>query len=481
MDMDIPSSQVTISEYGDADSLIEHTASERISAALRVFVQSLLDSSTSISKIDKGVIESQIAIIDKKISDQLDEVLHQESFQKLESAWRGLKFLVDRTDFKKNVKIELLNCTKDELVEDFEDSPETIQSGLYKHVYTNEYDTPGGEPFASVISCYEFDSSPQDIGLLQDISKVSASAHCPFIGSVSAGFFGKSDVRELPGIEDLENYMDKAEFIKWRSFRETDDARYVGLVLPRFLLRLPYGQSNPIKEFNYTEKVTGGEHKKYLWGNASFAFGANMVRSFIENGWCVQIRGPESGGKVENLPIHAFDVGKGTQLKIPTEILIPETREFEFANQGFISLSYYKNRDYACFFSANSAQKPEEFDDAAITANCKINSRLPYLFLTSRLAHYLKVLQRENIGSTKSAETLERELNKWLKTLVTETVNPSPKVAAQFPLSAGKVSVSENLDNPGFYSVSMAVSPHFQVEGLDVNLSLVSQMPKEKN
>lgn len=481
MNLDLPTKEIDLADFSDASALIEHQANERIGAGLRVFIRSVIDSSASIEKIDRAAIEAQVAFIDSMISAQLNEIVHSQQFQQLEAQWRQLKFLVDRTDFKKNVKIEILNCSKESLQEDFEDSPEIIQSGMYKHIYVDEYDTPGGEPIAALVSSYEFGSGAQDISLLTDISHVAAAAHCPFIGSVGSKFFGKGSIHELPKIDDLENYLERAEYIKWRSFRDSEDSRYVGLVLPRFLLRLPYGSdSNPVQEFNYTEAVTGEEHDKYLWGNASFAFAANMVRSFVDNGWCVQIRGPESGGKVEDLPIHTFDVGKGTQLKIPTEILIPETREFEFANQGFIPFSYYKNRDYACFFSANSSRCPEEYDSPNATANERINARLPYIFLTARLAHYLKVLQRENIGATKSAGVLEQELNNWIKGLVTEMKNPGPELAATHPLSYGQVTVVENPDNPGFYRVSMAVVPHFQVEGIDVSLSLVSQMPQGK-
>lgn len=481
MNLELPSKEVDLSVYQDAGSLMEHATNERMSAALRVFINSVLESATSIDKIDKSVVDAQVAFIDKKISEQLDEVFHSEAFKTLESSWTSLKFLVGRTDFKKNVKIEVLNVSKDDLKEDFEDSPEIIQSGLYKHVYMDEYDTPGGEPYGALISNFEFTSAPPDVAFLTDLSHVAASAHCPLIGAVGPKFFGKESVQDLPRIEDLENYMDRAEYIKWRSFRDSEDARYVGLTLPRFLLRLPYGEdTNPVREFNYRESVTGVEHSKYLWGNASFAFAANMVRSFIDNGWCVQIRGPESGGKVEDLPIHTFDVGKGVEVKIPTEILIPETREFQFANQGFIPLSFYKNRDYACFFSASSSQKPEEYDDPNATANCRINARLPYLFLTSRLAHYLKVLQRENIGATKSADMLQQELSRWINTLVTQMKNPDPELAATHPLAYGEVSVTENEDNPGFFRVALSVVPHFQVEGIDVSLSLVSKLPQAK-
>ncbi len=481
MDLTVPDHEVDISGFKNAEALAESKANERIGAALAFFVDSVLKSAKSVERIDKALLDKQIAEIDRIISLQLDEVMHHPSFQKMEAAWRSLKFLVDRTDFKKNVKIDIIDISKEDLAADFEEAPETIQSGLYKHVYTDEYDTPGGEPYAAMISNYEFTSMAEDVGLLKEVSKVAASCHCPFIGGVSAKFFNKDDIRDLPKIEDLHNYMEKSEFLRWNAFRQTEDARYVGLTLPRFMLRLPYGpDTQPVKEFNYIENVTGEDHNKYLWGNASFAFATNMVRSFIENGWCVQIRGPEAGGKVEDLPIHLFDVGKGKQMKIPTEILIPETREFEFAQEGFIPLSFYKNRDYACFFSANSAQKPAEYDDPVVTANMRINSRLPYIFLISRIAHYLKVIQRENIGSTKSKTVLQDELNAWITGLVTEMNDPGPELIATHPLKAAEVTVDEIPDNPGFFRVSLSVMPHFQIEGIDINLSLVSQMPKGK-
>ncbi|MBD3239043.1 MAG: type VI secretion system contractile sheath large subunit [Chitinivibrionales bacterium] len=481
MDLEVPQSEVDITGFKDAETLADANANERIGAALGFFIESLLTSEQTVDKIDKVVLDSYIAEIDRKISEQLDEIMHHSSFQRMESAWRGMKFLVDRADFRKNVRLDLLDVSKDELAEDFEDAPETIQSGLYKHVYTGEYDTPGGEPYTAIVSNYAFGSTAPDIALLQEVSKVSASAHCPFLGSVTPRFFGKSSIQELTKIEDLKTYMERSEFLKWNAFRQSEDARYVGLTLPRFLLRLPYGPDTaPVKEFSYEERVTGEDHEKYLWGNATFAFAANMMRSFVDNGWCVQIRGPEAGGKVEDLPVHFFDVGKGSQMKIPTEILIPETREFEFAKEGFIPLSFYKNRNYACFFSANSSQKPQEYDDPAVTANMRINARLPYIFLVSRIAHYLKVIQRENIGTTKSKRVLQDELTAWINGLVTEMNDPDPELIATHPLRAAEVVVNEIEDNPGFFAVGLSVTPHFQIEGIDINLSLVSQMPKGK-
>lgn len=473
---------VNIDAFQDTEVLSDATADERVTAAVSVFLNLLTQSSEKVEKLDKNLLDHHISVLDQQLSHQLDAIMHHEEFQKVEGMWRGLKFLVDRTDFRKNVKIEILDVSKDDLRQDFEDAPEVIQTGFYRQTYIEEYDTPGGEPIGSVIANYEFDRSPQDIALLRNISKVSASAHMPFIASVGPAFFGKDTMEEVAGIKDIANYFDRAEYIKWKSFRETDDSRYIGLTLPRVLARLPYGPDTvPVRSFNYVEEVKGPDHDRYLWANASYAFAANMVRSFINNGWCVQIRGPQAGGAVKDLPIHLYDLGTGNQVKIPSEVMIPETREFEFANLGFIPLSYYKNRDYACFFSANSAQKPALYDTKEATANSRINSRLPYIFLLSRIAHYLKLIQRENIGSTKDRRLLELELNNWISGLVTEMTDPADDLQASHPLREAKVTVEDIEDNPGFFRVKLFAIPHFQVEGMDVNLSLVSQMPKAKS
>lgn len=476
-----------VSELGDievfqhTEALSEVSADERVTAAVNVFLKLVKASSRKVERLDKTLLDEHIAALDAQISQQLDAVMHHPDFQRVESTWRGVKHLIDQTDFRHNVRIELLDISKEHLVQDFEDAPEIAQSGLYLQTYTQEYDTPGGEPIAAAISNYEFGRGPQDIALLRTISKVAAAAHMPFIGAVGPAFFGKQSMEEVAAIKDIGNYFDRAEYLKWKAFRDTDDARYIGLTVPRVLGRLPYGPDTvPVRSFNYIENVKGPDHDKYLWTSASFAFAANMVKSFIANGWCVQIRGPQSGGAVSDLPIHLYDLGTGSQAKIPSEVMIPETREFEFANLGFIPLSYYKNRDYACFFSANSTQKPALYDTAEATANSRINARLPYIFLLSRIAHYLKLIQRENIGTTKDRSVLEQELNRWIKGLVTEMTDPSDDLQASHPLREGKVIVEDIDDNPGFFRIKLYAVPHFQVEGMDVNLSLVSRMPKAK-
>lgn len=470
-------SMTALQSFTSREALANKPFNERLTAALHVLLELATNQADTVEKIDKVFLDSLIAQLDQLISAQVDEILHHEQFQSIESLWRSLHYLIERTDFRANNKIELLDVDKQALIDDFEDSPEVTQSALYQHVYVNEYDTPGGEPFAALISPYEFTAGAMDVALLRNIAKVSAAAHCPFIGNVGAAFFGKHDMGEVVAINDIENYMERAEYIRWNAFRETEDARYVGLTLPKFLLRLPYGEDNPVRTFSYQEQVAGENASKYLWGASAFALAANMTRSFKKNGWCVNIRGPESGGKVSNLPLHQYDIGQGLQTKIPSEVLLSETRELALAELGFIPLSYYKNSDYACFFSANSTQKPKYYDSADATANAIINARLPYIFLSARLAHYLKVLQRENIGSSKSRAELEAELNRWISSLVTKMNNPGVELAATHPLKSAQIEVHAIAENPGFYRVSLHATPHFQIEGMDVKLSLVAQLP----
>jgi type VI secretion system protein ImpC len=456
------------------------TPASNLSNALAMLIHSVVSSGREVEHVDKTLVDGLIAELDAKISGQVNAIMHHPDFQKLESAWRGLKFLVERTDFRRNIHIEILNVSKEELRLDFEDVPEPVQSGLFKHVYVQEYDQPGGEPIGAIIGNYEFSNHPQDIALLGNLSKIAAGCHAPFIGAVGSQFFGVHDIDEIPRLPDLAPIFDRTEYAKWRAFRETEDSRYVGLTFPRFLLRLPYGQETiPTSTFHFEEDVQGN-HGDYLWGNASFAFAATMARSFGDHGWCVNIRGPQSGGLVEDLPLHFYEASGETTVKIPTEVLISDRREFELSELGFIPLSFYKNKDFACFFSANSAQRPKKYLSADATANSRLSARLPYLFLVSRLAHYLKVIQRENIGAAKEREDLQKELETWIKTLVTDMKDPGADLKARCPLSAASIQVTDIADNPGFYNVEMMVRPHFQIEGVDVSLSLVSRLPRGK-
>jgi len=479
VDVDPPGRTVDVQEFDDAFANADKPTGELVAAALRVFLDALAEEGADVDRIDKALLDRFIARVDAKLSEQLDAILHHPVFQEVEAAWRGLKFLTDRTDFRKNVQIEVLNVSKEDLLLSFEDAPDLVQSPLYQHVYAQAYDQPGAEPYSVMVSNYEFENTAPDVALLQQVSQVAASAHCPFIGSVGPAFFGKSSMEAWRKIPDLDAYMETAEFVRWNAFRDSEDARYVGLTFPRFMARLPYGETTvPVRDFNYREDVRAPDASGYLWANASFAFASNVVRAFVEDGWAVQIRGPKSGGRIDNLPVHLYDAGRGKEAKIPTEIPISETREFAAANLGFMPLSIYQGRDYACFFSAHSAQKPRIYDQDEATANSRVNARLPYVLLASRIAHYLKVLQRENIGATKDASEIERELNAWVGDLVTKMPKPSEDLISKYPLRAATVRVRDVDRSPGLYRIEMTIMPHFQIEGMDISLSMVSQMSR---
>lgn len=447
------------------------------------FVSELMKPARADEKVNNAVIDQMIAEIDHKISAQLDAVLHTDGFQQLESAWRGLKFMIDRTDFRQNIKVEILSVSKDELLTDFEDSPEIVKSGLYKHVYTAEFGQFGGQPVAAMVSAYEFGAGSQDVKLMQYMSAVGAMSHAPVIASASPEMFGVEKNEDIAGLKDLQSIFEGPKYAKWNSFRESEDARYFGLTLPRFLLRLPYGpETVPVKSFNYQE-ASDGETDNYLWGNAAFAFATRLTDSFAKYRWCPNIIGPQSGGAVENLNLHTYESMGQLQSKVPTEVLISDRREFELAEQGFIGLTMRKGSDNAAFFSANSVQKPKNFGNTpegkTAELNYKLGTQLPYMFMINRLAHYIKVLQRENIGSWKSKEELASELNNWIRQYVADQENPSAEVRSRRPLRKAEITVEDVEGEPGWYRVGMSVVPHFKYMGADFTLSLKGKLDKQ--
>ncbi len=450
---------------------------------LEAFIRELVRPEQVGARVHQSVVNQLIAELDKRMSAQIDEILHHAEVQKLESAWRGLKLLVDRTDFRENIKLEVVNVSKDDLLNDFEDSPEVTKSGLYKHVYTAEYGQFGGEPIGGLIANYEFSQKPQDMKLLQYCASVAAMAHAPFIASASPKFFGLDSWLGLPNLKDLHSVFEGPEYAKWRSFRESEDARYVGLTSPRFLLRLPYGSETvPVKEFNYEESVSDS-HDKYLWGNTAFTFATRLTDSFAKYRWCANIIGPMGGGAVEDLPVHVFKAMGAMEQKIPTEVLISERREFELAEEGFMGLTMRKGSDNACFFSANSCQKPKTFGQSKegkeAEMNYKLGTQLPYMFVINRMAHYIKVIQRENIGSWKEKSDLNRELNNWIKQYVAEMDDASPAVRSRRPLRQAEVVVSDVEGDPGWYKVDLRMRPHFKYMGAFFTLSLVGKLDKK--
>ena len=446
------------------------------------FIAELVKPSRQGEKVSNDAVDQMIAAIDQKLSSQLDAIMHDESFQKLESSWRGLKYVIDNTDFRQNIKIEMLNVSKEALLEDFEDSPEVVQSGLYKHVYTAEYRQFGGQPIGAIVSNYDFGPGAQDVKLLQYAASVGAMAHAPFVAAAGPQMFGVEKYEEIPNLKDLESIFEGPKYAKWNSFRESEDSRYVGLTMPRFMLRLPYGPDTvPVKSFNYEEE-SEGKTDNYLWGNAAYAFATRLTDSFAKFRWCPNIIGPQSGGAVEDLPVHTFEAMGQLQSKIPTEVLVSDRREFELAEQGFIALTMRKGSDNAAFFSANSVQKPKFFGNTAEGKDAELNYRLgtqlPYMFIINRLAHYIKVLQRENIGSWKNRGELETELNNWLRQYVSDQENPSAEVRSRRPLKKAEITVEDVEGEAGWYRVSMAIQPHFKYMGADFTLSLKGKLDK---
>ncbi|MCZ4329811.1 type VI secretion system contractile sheath large subunit [Castellaniella denitrificans] len=450
---------------------------------IQTFISSLLDPARATDRITASLADDMISELDKKLCRQVDEILHHPDFQRLESSWRSLKFLVDRTNFRENIKIQIMNVSKDDLLSDFEDSPEVTKSGLYKNCYTSEFGQFGGQPFGAIIANYEFGPGSSDVKLLQYCAAVASMSHAPFIAAAGSQFFGLDDFSKLPDLKDLSSIFEMPQYTKWNGFRESEDARNVGLVVPHFLLRTPYGNdTTPSKKFNYEEDVSAGNHA-FLWGNAAFAFASRLTASFADYRWCANIIGPQGGGTVGDLPIYNFQAMGEIQTKIPTEVLISERREFELAEQGFIGLAMRKNSDNAAFFSANSCQKPKFFGNTKegkeAETNYKLGTQLPYIFVVSRLAHYIKVLQRENIGTWKERADLEGELNNWIRQYVADMDAPGPEVRSRRPLRTAQINVEDVEGDPGWYRVSMLVRPHFKYMGASFTLSLVGKLDRK--
>ena len=447
------------------------------------FIEELLKPQNQGEPVKKALVDRMIAEIDARLSQQMDEIVHHPDFQSLESAWRGLQVLVERTNFRENIKIEILNVSRADLLDDFEDSPEVMQSGLYKHIYTAEYGQFGGEPVGAIIANYYLSPSSPDIKLMQYVSSVACMAHAPFIASAGPQFFGLESFTGMPNLKDLKDHFGGPQFAKWQSFRESEDARYMALTVPRFLLRTPYDPlENPVKTFVYKETVANS-HEHYLWGNTAYAFASRLADSFAKFRWCPNIIGPQSGGAVEDLPLHHFESMGEIETKIPTEVLVSDRREYELAEEGFISLTMRKGSDNAAFFSASSVQKAKLFgaseEGKRAELNYKLGTQLPYMMIVNRLAHYLKVLQREQLGSWKERTDLEIELNKWIRQYVADQENPGAEVRGRRPLRAAQIIVSDVDGEPGWYRINLNVRPHFKYMGADFTLSLVGKLDKE--
>ena len=460
-------------------------AKSAVESAVLTLAQQALSQSKVIGSDVLVSIEAMIAEIDKKLSEQVNAILHHADFQKLESAWRGLHYLVNNTETDEMLKIRVMNISKNEVAKTLKRYKGTAwdQSPIFKKVYEEEYGQFGGEPFGCMVGDYYFDHSPPDVELLGEMSKIAASAHVPFIAGASPTLMQMNSWQELANPRDLTKIFGTPEYAAWRSLRESDDARYLGLAMPRFLSRLPYGaKTNPVEAFNFEEDTGGGDHNKYTWTNAAYAMAVNINRSYKLYGWGTSIRGIESGGAVEGLPTHTFPTDDGgVDMKCPTEIAISDRREAELAKNGFMPLVHRKNSDFAAFIGAQSLQKPFEYDDPDASANANLAARLPYLFACCRFAHYLKCIVRDKVGSFKERSDMEKWLNSWIMNYVDgDPANSSQQTKAQKPLAAAEVVVEEIPGNPGYYSSKFFLRPHYQLEGLTVSLRLVSKLPSQK-
>ena len=460
-------------------------AKSAVEQAVLTLAQQALSQTNLISGDVLASIEGMIAEIDKKLSQQVNSILHHNDFQKLESAWRGLHYLVNNTETDEQLKIKVMNITKADLGRTLKRYKGTAwdQSPIFKKIYEEEFGTFGGNPFGCLLGDYYFDQSPPDVELLGEMSKVSAASLCPFIAAASPTVMQMGSWQELANPRDLTKIFGTPEYAGWRSLRESEDARYLGLCMPRFLSRLPYGaKTSPVDEFNFEEETAGGDHSKYTWTNAAYAMAVNINRSFKMYGWCSRIRGIESGGAVEGLPTHTFPTDDGgVDMKCPTEIAISDRREAELAKNGFMPLVHKKNSDFAAFIGAQSLQKPFEYDDPDATANANLSARMQYMFAVCRFGQYLKCIGRDKVGSFKERTDMEKWLNNWIMNYVDgDPANSSETVKAQKPLAAAEVVVEEVPGNPGYYNSKFFLRPHYQLEGLTVSLRLVSKLPSQK-
>ena len=460
-------------------------AREEVEDAVQILAEQALASSVTVSADVTITIREMIAEIDKRLTEQVNLILHAEEFQKLEGAWRGLHYLVNNTETDEMLKIRVINISKKDLHKTLKKYKGTAwdQSPVFKKLYEEEYGQFGGEPYGCLVGDYYFDQSPPDVELLGEIAKVSAATHSPFIAGANPTAMQMDSWQELSNPRDLTKIFQTPEYAAWNSLRDSEDAKYIGLAMPRYLSRLPYGaKTDPVEEFDFEEDTGRADHNRYTWANAAYAMAVNINRSFKIYGWCSRIRGIESGGAVEGLPAHTFPTDDGgVDMKCPTEIAISDRREAELAKNGFMPLIHKKNTDFAAFIGAQSLQKPAEYDDPDATANANLAARLPYLFATCRFAHYLKCIVRDKLGSFKEREDMQRWLQDWILHYVDgDPAHSSETTKAEKPLAAAEVVVEEVEGNPGYYTSKFFLRPHYQLEGLTVSLRLVSKLPSAK-
>lgn len=458
----------------------DSASQERGKDLIKQFVSEVLEGHVTVTRDTEAAIQARIAQIDRLISLQLNEVLHHASFQKLEGTWRGLKYLLDQSETNDMLKIKVLNVSKKDLLKDLQRASEFDQSALFKKVYEEEFGVFGGAPFAAMIGDYEFGRGPEDIELLERISQVASAAHAPFLSAASPELLNLGSFTQLGSPRDIGKIFDSTEYAKWKSFRQSEDSRYVALALPHVLMRMPYGKdTKQVEAFDYEEDVDGSDHSKYLWSNAAYALGARLTDAYAKYGWCAAIRGVEGGGMVAGLPTHNFKTDEGdVALKCPTEVEITDRREKELADQGLVPLVHCKGTDYAAFFSVQSGNKPKLYDKDAANANARLSAQLPYILAMSRFAHYLKAMMRDKVGSFMTQTDCQQFLNRWIAQYVLADDNASQQAKARLPLREASIQVTEIPGKPGAYRAVAFLKPHFQLDELTISLRLVADLPE---
>ena len=448
---------------------------------VRRFVEEVLEGTMTLGPDTEAMLNLRIAEIDRLVSAQLAEIMHHPDFQRLESAWRGLQYLLSRSDTGANLRVKVLNVSKKELLRDLRRAPGFDQSALFKKVYEEEFGVFGGAPFGALLGDYDFGKSGDDIELLEKVSQVAAAAHAPFLTGASCEMFNLESYTQLDAPRDLSKIFDTSEYARWKSFRESEESRYVALTLPRMLLREPYGRDGiPVDAFDFEERVDGTQHGRYLWGNAAWALGARVVQAFASYGWCASIRGVQSGGLVDGLPVHRFRTGSGdVDIKCPTETSITDRREKELADLGFAPLVHRKGKAQAVFFSVQSAQKAKAYTSEEATANARISTQLPYIFAVSRFAHYLKSMMRDKVGGYMTRAQAEAFLAQWISDYVVANEDASPETKARRPLADARIDVMEVPGKPGSYRAVAFLRPHFQLDELSVSMRLVADLPAQ--
>lgn len=475
----------SVSLLDQAIQATKQTDSEEAQALLKNLTDQAMKGVVTWDKNLMVTFNKAISAIDSAISEQLSEIMHNDKFRALEGSWRGLHYLVNNSETSTSLKLKVMNASKKDVSKDLSKAVEFDQSHTFKKLYENEFGTPGGEPYGALVGDFEFTNHPDDIELLRNMSNVAAAAFCPFLSAADAGLFGFENWDELSKPRDLTKIFDSAEYAKWRSFRESEDSRFVSLAMPRVLSRLPYGaDTKPVEAFNFEEMASDKKpgNDDYCWSNAAYVLASRVTSAFAEYGWCTAIRGAEGGGRVDNLPVHLTGTDDGDiDMTCPTEIAITDRREAELSGLGFMPLSHYKNTDYAVFFGGQTAQKPAVYDQPEATANAAISARLPYIMATSRIAHYLKVMARDKVGSFMEAEDMQNWLNRWINSYVNASEEGGQDMRARYPLREAKIEVKPVPGKPGSYNAVAWLRPWLQMEELTTSLRMVARIPEMGN